>query len=184
MAATYDLLGSAVSDGTVPALTVTGIDQTYDDLAIFVTAYSLGSTGSTTGIMRFNNSSATIYSMNSMLLIDNANQNDTETSGATAYTVTSWPSDTSSTSNAWGYLQIDVPNYTKTNFPADKYSAMTVQYLNNRDSQTTDGATGLVAWGLDLDAAITEVNWVGHYDGGNVNNGGSLKVYGIINSNS
>jgi hypothetical protein len=182
MATTYDLLGSAVSDGTVTALTVSAIPQTYDDLVVFMTGYSLGSSGSTTGIMRFNNSSATIYDMQNMLLIDNSNQNDAETVAATAYTVISWPSNTASTFTEWGYLQIDVPKYTKANFGTDKHTAMTVQYLNNRDSQTTDGATGLAGWGLELDAAITEVNWVGHYDGGNVNNGGSLKVYGIKNS--
>lgn len=182
MATTYDLLGTAEADGSAVALTVSAIPQTYDDLVIFMTGYSLGSSGTTTGTMRFNNSSSSIYDMQNMLLTDNSNQDDTETVAATSFTVAGWPSSTGSTFTEWGYIQIDVPNYTKANFGTDKHTAMTVQYLNNRDSQTTDGATGLAGWGLELDAAITEVNWIGHADGGNVNNGGSLKVYGIKNS--
>ena len=182
MATTYDLLGTAEADGSAVALTVSAIPQTYDDLVIFMTGYSLGSSGTTTGTMRFNNSSSSIYDMQNMLLTDNSNQDDTETVAATSFTVAGWPSSTASTFEEWGYIQIDVPNYTKANFGTDKHTAMTVQYFNIRDRQTTDGATGVAGWGLELDAAITEVNWIGHADGGNVNNGGSLKVYGIKNS--
>lgn len=183
MAGTYDLLGTAEADGYSGALTVSGIPQTYDDLVVFMTGYSLGSTGNTTGVMRFNSSSSLIYDQQNMLLTNNSSEDNAEASvGGSLFEVAGWPSSTASTFEEWGYIQIDIPNYTKANFGTDKHTAMTVQYLNNRDSQTTNGALGLSGWGLELDAAITEVNWISHYDGGNVNNGGSLKVYGIKNS--
>jgi hypothetical protein len=150
MATYVEIASVTVGSGGAATMDFSSIPSTYTDLKIVVSARSTASASLDDMYIRFNGSTASVYS--SKNLRGNGSSTSSGSSSGTAVYIATVPAATN-TASTFNNLEIYVPNYTSSN--AKSFSVDMVQ-----ESNGTTAWSGLIAglWSPAVQVAITDIS--------------------------
>jgi hypothetical protein len=149
MAATYDFLGKATGDSTSAVLTLSGIDQTYQDIEFL--CHIISSTGGgSSGKVTLNGDTGSVYQRSCV-------RNTAGTMYGKSEGTTSWDINYSQgKAGGFGLVKIYIPDYASAvDHPASYFST------GGDDDTSWELALGALSYTPGSAAAITSFTWTG-----------------------
>ena len=109
MAPTYDFLGKVTADGSSAVMTLSGIDQTYQDLEIVCQVKTAATYGASGGRVTLNGNTSTVYAANGVRVNGSVLYGDAST--GTSWFDVSYSQGPAINSDMLGFAKFYFPNY-------------------------------------------------------------------------